>query len=106
VPVVAPRLHGLVFTYTVVSVMLTLALFGWIGTGLVASVLPAIGMLARSLATGSQAPAAFAADALRLFLHLTFVALTALSGLRFARLLGRWIAAPEPAAPRAEKEAS
>ena len=106
VPPIAPRVQGLVFAYTVVSVGLTLALFAWIGTALVASVLPAIGTLAKSLAAGPRDAASLAADLLRLALHLAFVLLTAVSALRFARLLGRWLAAPAGTAPRSEKEAS
>ena len=106
IPPIARGVQGLVLGYTVVSVGLTLALFAWIGTGLVGSVLPAIGTLSKSLATGSRDAASLAAGVLRLALHVAFVLLTAVSALRFARLLGLWLTAPDATAPRSEKEAT
>jgi hypothetical protein len=87
----ATRAEALVLGYTIASVVLTSALFGWLAVRLAMEVAPAVPRLAVALVSGPHDLASLAAGVLRLFLNLFFLALVTASAVRFLRAAGPWL---------------
>jgi putative peptide zinc metalloprotease protein len=86
-----PPAGGLVVAYTLASVLLTAALFGWLSVRVALEAAPALPRLAVALVSGPHDPASLAAALLRLLLNAAFLALVTASAVRFVRALGPWL---------------